>query len=439
MAIGLNLSLIYLLGYSAPMGRTTRILLVEDSRSFAGMVAHALTTRLELPVTIATSLAEAGRILDSAGSERLQVVTGLSLSDGRDTKVVQFFAGRGHPVIVLTGMYDETLREHILDMPVIDYMIKDSPTCIDALVALVERLEHNRAVTALVVDDSASMRSRTVALLELHRFHVLQASNGAQGLALIAAHPEIRLVLTDFDMPEMDGIEMVRRIRQRRPREELAIIGLSGSKLPSNKGSVSARFLKTGANDFLAKPYEREELDCRIQQNLAALESYARLRDLATRDYLTGLFNRRHFFAAAEAMIGDGKHPVAAMLDIDYFKKVNDSHGHDAGDAVLKAVARALAGQVRGDDLLARFGGEEFCILVADMKPDLAGAFFERLRAAIAALQIDIADSHIRVTTSIGVAQGPAASLTCLLAEADQALYRAKTGGRDRVEFTRAS
>ncbi len=398
------------------------------------MAAHALGTRLGMPVTVASSLAEAGRYLDAAGSERVHVVTGLSLSDGHETEVVRFFAERGHPPIVVTGMFDEALRERVLAMPVVDYVLKDTPHCLDTLVSLVNRLERNRTITTLVVDDSKTARQHLAMLLKLARHHVLEAANGAEGLALINAHPDIRLVLTDFDMPQMDGIELTRRIRLIRPREELAIIGLSGSNSSSNKGSVSARFIKNGANDFLAKPYEREELDCRIQQNLDAQDAFARLRDIATKDYLTGLYNRRHFFEKASALFSHAKRPMAAMMDIDFFKGINDTYGHEAGDAVLKQVAAALAEAMRTDILLARFGGEEFC-LMSNMDHGAAQAFFERLRAVIAGLVIRHGGTEIRTTASFGVAWGPADTLDALLARADEALYRAKAAGRNRVEL----
>lgn len=417
------------------MGRSARVLLVEDSRAFARMAAHAVETRLGLPVSVATTLAEAGRILDDLGSERVLVVTGLSLADGHDVDVVRFFTERGLPVVVVTGTFDADIRTNILAMPVVDYLLKDSPTCLEHLVDLVRRLERNRAYTALVVDDSRATRQQVAGLLALHRFHVLEAADGADGLRLVNAHPEIRLVVTDFAMPNMDGIEMVQRIRQHRPKDQLAIVGVSGSDSFTSKGLLSARFLKNGANDFLTKPFEREEFHCRIEQNVSQLETMERLRDMATKDFLTGLANRRHFFAQAEPLFAKGTPLTAAMMDIDFFKKINDSHGHDAGDAVLKAVAKALAQRVRAGDLVARFGGEEFCVLARNLPPVEATLFFEGVRTAIEALEIPGPTGRIPVTLSMGVATTPAATIDALLNQADQALYRAKTGGRNRVVF----
>jgi diguanylate cyclase (GGDEF)-like protein len=422
-------------GNGDDMERPSRILLVEDSRSFAGLAAHAVQSRLGIPVSIAQTLAEAGRVLDGAGDSPVLVVTGLSLADGRDVDAVRFFTERDKPVIVLTGTFDEAKRQRILDMPVVDYVLKDSPTCIDYLVDLIRRLERNRHYTALVVDDSKAIRQQMAGLLALHRFHVLEASDGAEGLQLLAAHPAIRLVVTDFAMPVMDGVEMVRRIRQNRGKDELAIVGVSGSDSFTSKGLLSARFLKNGANDFLVKPFEREEFHCRIEHNVGALETMAKLRDMATKDFLTGLPNRRHFFAMAEPLFARGANLCAAMLDIDFFKKINDTYGHDAGDEVLRVVARTVADRVQSNDLVARFGGEEFCILAKDMTPAEATLFFEGIRGAIAALTIEAGGAKVVISASIGIARTPAPTLDTLLASADCALYRAKGGGRNRVEF----
>lgn len=417
------------------MAEHSRILLVEDSRSFAGLAAHALTTRLGADVTVATSLAEAGRALDAMAETEVLVVTGLSLSDGRDSDVVRFFTRRGRPPVVLTGVYDEAVRARILEMPVVDYVLKDSPTCIETLTALVRRLRRNRGISALVVEDSVAMRQRLAALLSLSGFKVMAASDGVSGLELMRAHPGIRLVVVDYALPRMDGIEMVRELRRHHPREDLAIIGLSGKAGADGQGSLSARFLKSGANDFLIKPFEREELDCRIDQNVEMLESFARLKEMAIRDFLTGLFNRRHFFTQATEVLAAGTPVTAAMVDVDWFKKINDRHGHDVGDVVLKRIAATLADHLRPEDILARFGGEEFCILLPQLSRDEAPAFFERLRAAVADLSVPTAGAPITATVSIGISFGPATDLDELLGRADVALYRAKAEGRNRIEL----
>lgn len=230
----------------------------------------------------------------------------------------------------------------------------------------------------------------------------------------------------------MQGVEFTRRLRMQRSRDTVSVIGLSGNTDPS----LIPRFLKNGANDFLRKPFSREEFFCRVSQNVDQLELIGTLQDLATRDYLTGLPNRRYFLDQSERQLDDLQDWVAvAMIDIDHFKHINDTWGHDGGDDALRACSAAVAAHARDGDLVARFGGEEFCMLVPGLPPQEALAYFEQLRAAIADLRVQLAGTELRMTVSIGVCTLRARndSLHALISEADRQLYLAKAGGRNRV------
>ena len=229
----------------------------------------------------------------------------------------------------------------------------------------------------------------------------------------------------------MDGVEFTRRARQARPRDMLSIIGSSESAGPSQ----IARFLQHGASDFVAKPFAREEFFCRISQNIDNLELIGTLQDLATRDYLTGLPNRRRFFQAATQALSGVQPMSMAMLDIDHFKHVNYSYGHEAGDAALRAVAATIAAHARDDAIVARYGGEAFCMRVPGLTAAHAAQRFEALRDAIGQLRIPFQGHVIAITASIGVCHRCDRDVHSLLGDADRLLYLAKAGGRNRVEF----
>lgn len=411
-----------------------RILLVENSRTFTSMLREAIEQRLELPVSVATSLAEAGRLLDEEQGWFL-VLTGLVLADGDRDTVVDYFLSRGLPTVVVSGVYDEDLRKRVLQQQIIDYVLKNTPGSIDYLVWLVQRLERNRRIAALVVDDSMSARMYAASLLRMYGHDVYEAADGAEGLKAIEAHPAIRLAVVDQEMPGMEGVEFTRRLRTMRSRDKLAVIGISGNTDPS----LIPRFLKNGANDFLRKPFSREEFFCRVSQNVDQLELIGTLQDLATRDFLTGLPNRRCFLEQSQRQLPqlhlDGEQVAVAMIDIDHFKHINDTHGHEAGDDALRAVAAAVAAHARDQDLIARFGGEEFCLLVPGMDEDQAVHYFDELRQRIAALEVDLGHTTLRMTVSIGLCclRPQRDSLHRLISEADRQLYLAKAGGRNRV------
>jgi diguanylate cyclase (GGDEF)-like protein len=247
-------------------------------------------------------------------------------------------------------------------------------------------------------------------------------------------HRDIRLVITDFNMPIMDGFELTKKIRNLYNKQEIAIIGMSayGNNL------LSARFLKIGGSDFINKPFLEEEFFCRVNQNMELLEYIRDLRFVATRDFLTGLFNRRHFFDVGEKLFSRAyrsEKPIAvALIDIDFFKQVNDSHGHNIGDVVLVKIAELLTSSLRASDLVARFGGEEFGFLLPNVSADDAFSIFEKLRDSIAKTPIQLPDSTtLKITVSIGVCTTPEENLETALIKADKLLYQAKKSGRNRV------
>ena len=354
-----------------------KLLVVEDSTVFRAIVEQQIGQQLGIEVVLAATMAEGLAAVEGRTDEFFLALLDLTLPDAPDGEIVDAMLERGLPVVVFTSRYDEDLRESLLAKNVIDYVPKDSPASLKYLVSMVRRLQRNRETTALVVDDSVTARQLARHWLELHRFDVREADSGQAALAALRAEPDIRLVITDYNMPGMDGFELIQQLRRRFDRDELAIIGVSaGGDAP-----LSAKFIKYGANDFLNKPYLREEFFCRISQNMEMLDNIRALRDAAAKDYLTGLPNRRQFFEVAGALHAaarrDGARAFAAMIDVDHFKQVNDTHGHDAGDAVLREIGRLLpALLMRESDIVARLGGEEFAVFAYDVTPETAAAFF---------------------------------------------------------------
>jgi len=292
-------------------------------------------------VHVAHSLAEA-RTLLAAGSGYLAALCDLNLPDAEHGEVIDLVVRAGIPAIALTAVFGDELRESILKKGVVDYVLKDSINAYGYVCDLIGRLSRNRAIEVLVVDDSLSIRALLKQSLEMYGLRVHIARDGEEGLAVLHAHPGIRVMLVDYYMPGMDGFQLTIEARKTHGKDRLAIIGLSGSDDPM----FSARFLKNGANDFIHKPFHYEEAICRVNQNLDVLELIEVAQNAANRDFLTGLYNRRYFFHEGrdrfEAARAAGQPVATAMLDIDHFKQVNDQHGHDCGDLALKAVAQLL-------------------------------------------------------------------------------------------------
>lgn len=410
-----------------------KIIIVEDNRAINEMMAANLRQELDLDVVTTLTMADAKKAIEAAPTDFFLAILDLNLPDAPDGEIVDFMMKKGIPSVVLSSNQNINVEQETLKKGIIEFAHKGNPNEIRYIVELARRLLENFERKVLVVDDSDVARMLLVALLEKQNLKVLEAINGAQALKILHVHKDINLVVTDYNMPEMDGIEMVYNIRKDRPRDELAIIGISST----NDNIVSVKFLKSGANDFIARPFSHEEFNCRINQNIDAIANYQKLRDASIIDFLTKLYNRKYMFETGTKLFNNAKRDniklTTAMIDIDHFKKVNDTYGHHIGDLALKHVSELLGEQLRDGDILARMGGEEFCVLCINLDDENANMVFERIRKAIADNPLVTDDLTVPITVSIGYNQILGSSLDEMINNADTALYSAKESGRNKV------
>jgi diguanylate cyclase (GGDEF)-like protein len=420
---------------SKPITEELKVLLVEDSRTYALALSRRLEAELQLPIVVCQSLNELHEVVTEDRAAFTLAVVDLNLPDAPRGEAIDFTVQRRIPTIVHTASFDIETRNRIMERDVIDYVPKDSAYTLETVVATAKRALCNRQTRILVVDDTAGTRKLLTHMLKVQQYQVIEAESGDEALSLIQDNPDIRLVVSDYYMPEMDGYELTRRIRRQFASDRLRVIGVSSS----SDRMVSVGFLKAGANDFISMPFVPEELQCRIASNVETLEQIEQLHNLASRDALTGLFNRRHFFESAEKLIAEARAknlPSAiAILDVDDFKHLNDSHGHDFGDQALAKVARYLAQSVEGaGHLLARIGGEEFAILFPGLNTKAALRLSDHIRLDLSHETLLVDDQQITLTVSIGVAEiSGQGGLDQYLIAADRALYAAKHEGRNCV------
>ena len=412
---------------------TGTVLVVEDSRALRGLLASYLNDWYGLAVVGVGSLAETAAQLAWCPERFFCAVLDLNLPDAPNGGVVDLVRSHGIPAIVLTGFVDPALRETMLAKQVLDYFIKRDLGDIEQVARTIGRLWRNRQIKVIVVDDSRSFRGYLQGLLESYRYRILAAGNGHEALGLLAEHPDTSLVITDVNMPEMGGLELIEHIRRQYRREDLAVIGMSDASKPG----LSALLLKTGANDFIAKPFQVEELLCRVNQNTDMMGYVRQLREAATCDFLTGLLNRRQLLELGEKLYANARRGHfllgLGMVDADYFKRINDRFGHLVGDEALKAIAATLNKALRASDIIGRYGGEEFvCLTVLQAETD-AERVFERVCAAVAKIGLSAGGQPVPLTVSIGFTTDLGNSLKQMIEQADSAVYRAKAEGRNRA------
>lgn len=409
-----------------------KILVVEDSPMVTKVIKHVLGASEVLQPIYAESLAAAEAIVDREGGDLFAALVDLHLPDAPGGEVVDYMLTKNVPTVVLTGSFDSERRAQLLAKGVVDYVIKEGRYSYSYVDSLLHRLVSNEHIQVLVVDDSATGRQGIGDLLRLHRYQVLEAEDGLQAIRCLLENPGIRLMITDFNMPRMDGCELIKAIRGKYEKSNLVIIGLSAA----NDEALSARFIKSGANDFLRKPFNHEEFFCRVSHSVETLELMDQLRDAANRDRHTGVFNRHHFLSAGQALLAQGLEkgvPVAGVaIDLDHFKDINQKYGNDTGDQVLRAVASKLM-RLCERFLLARADGQEFYLLMVGLDNDRACAFIERVRQIIAGECVYVNDVAVGVTFSAGVACATTSDIEALMRAAGTSLASAKEAGGDLV------
>ncbi|MBJ7539039.1 GGDEF domain-containing response regulator [Marinomonas transparens] len=300
----------------------------------------------------------------------------------------------------------------------------------------------------LIVDDTNTDRL----LLKLHLvklgYRVVEAGNGQEAIEQFLEHSlDLDLILIDVQMPKMNGFEAVkaiRKIQQEKKQEWLPVIFLSAS---AEADDVEDGIL-AGGDDYLVKPLSQKILSAKMlaMQRIADMrrrlvESNIALEEQASTDYLTGVANRRAFEVLLEREMSRtrryGSHLACAVMDLDKFKDVNDTFGHDAGDTVLVEVVSRIQSNLRDDDVIGRLGGEEFGIILANTKAEELLAICNRYRHLIGDTEVIHDDVSIPVTASIGVTtfHGEKETKAAFIKRADEALYEAKETGRDKVVY----
>jgi len=413
---------------------TQRILIVEDNKTLAKLISTKIETSLKFQVDIAYTLKEAKLFLKTY--KYFITLLDINLPDAPDGEVVDYTLSKGNHVIILSAMIDKEFRQKILAKNIIDYVNKGGINDVNYIIHTIQRLQKNQKHTVLVVDDSIVFRKQMHRLLENMFFNVISVAHGEEALNTINSNDAIDLVLTDYHMPVMDGLELTYEIRKKHTKNELAILAVS----VNHDNEVNALFLKTGANDFITKPFSKEEFSCRINNTIEALENIQIITNQANRDYLTGLYNRRYFFSAMdEYQHKIQKNPqnyALAMIDIDHFKKINDTYGHDIGDSVIIELAELLRTSTSHEDLVARFGGEEFCVVLKNINRENALKILQRMHSKVENFTLPLENGqNIKFTISIGAVMHNDDSLDETINLADMLLYKAKKSGRNQVIF----
>lgn len=307
--------------------------------------------------------------------------------------------------------------------------------------ASTERMLMSEPGRALIIDDRPTSLKRMSEALSIE--HMVTVAETPDEMLQLAGIGDYDLLIVSLTLADYDGLRLCSQLRSLEATRQTPLLAI----VEEGDTPRLVRALDMGVNDYLVRPVDRNELvaRCRTQLRRKRFQDYLRDKfqqglELAITDGLTGLYNRRYMESHLGAMVDDGLQngkPVSLMIfDIDHFKSVNDTHGHAAGDTVLKEFAARISQNVRGVDLACRMGGEEFVVVMPDTDISYATMVAERLRQRIGEYAFKVDDTlelSITVSIGIGVVEGKGDTAEKVLERADAALYRAKRDGRNRV------
>jgi len=292
----------------------------------------------------------------------------------------------------------------------------------------------------LIAEDDVTSRILLQKVLSRWDYEVVATKNGLEAWEVLQSEDAPRLAILDWMRPELDGVEVCRRVRALDAEQPPYLILLTA------RGGTDdiVEGLDAGADDYLGKPYDPEELRARVdvgrrflELNERLIEAQRALEVQARTDALTGILNRgaivRRLGEELARAVREHTTLSVGMIDIDHFKRVNDTYGHAAGDVVLQEVVRRALSVARPYDVIGRFGGEEFLVIVPNTGSAEAEDVLERMRVAVAGSPLRIDGQELTVTVSVGGATSRGEAVDQLIVRADDELYRAKEAGRNRV------
>jgi two-component system cell cycle response regulator len=450
---------------------TARVLVVDDIPANVKLLEARLTAEY-FDVVTATNGPEALAVCRAAACDIVLLDVMMPQMDGFEVcrRLKADPATHHIPVVMVTALDQPSDRVRGLEVGADDFLTKPvSETALIARVRSLVRLKlvsdelRMRAMTSreigiqgpgidaiadsgrngriLLVDDRRSSYERLAATLSSE--HEVDVETDANAALFHVAESAYDVLIVSLGLENFDALRLCSQIRSLERTRHLPILILAE---PEDNARL-LRGLEIGVNDYLVRPIDKNEMLARVRTQIRKKRYSERLREnvqqsieMAVTDVLTGLHNRRymemHLAALVDQSTARGKPLSVLVLDIDHFKSINDSYGHDAGDDVLREFGARIRKSIRGIDLACRIGGEEFVIVMPETDLAVAGMVAERLRRRIAAEAFAISGATpIPVTISIGLAAlaVPTDTPTAILRRADQALYRAKRDGRNRV------
>lgn len=407
-----------------------KILLIDDNKMLSKLLAKKIQNTLNYEVDIAHTMAEAIAMLNN---EYFLSFVDLCLPDAMNGEIVDVVADK-IPTIVLTASNDTNKREEFMHKNILDYIFKESDTCVDQILDAISTLSYYAKTKVILAMAKLPERNEIKKFLSQRLFKVLAAAHGEEALLYLEDNDDTKLIIADVKMPVVSGEELLAEIRTKYNDDDLGVI-LLGEK----DDVAEARVLKNGANDYLIKPLLKELFNCRLDRVLNYMQDKKFIKTYNNLDHTSGLKDHYTFRSEVEDYLNDiagGEQEFAfAFLDIDELKSINDEYGFEIGDSIIKICADEMIAETKGRDILGRYSAEKFGILLKNISQERALKILSRIRVNIKNAGILINLDELFFTASLGVVfANSGAKLDDLVEKATKALSAAKNNGKDRIE-----
>jgi len=409
------------------------ILIVDDSKTILNRLKSGIENELGLNVYTATSMKEcADLILKHKGDFTLALLD-YNLPDAQNGEIISFINKFKIPSILLTGSQLEKKNDIFKHENLIDYVLKNGSYAIDYTIAVVKRFILNAKIEILIIDDSKTFATKMESLCKRYNLNTTINYSAIDALETIKQRPNIKVILVDYMMPKMDGLQFTMELRKSYKKDEVAIIALSGT----SEKEIVANFLKYGANDFLYKDFTNEEFIARVNNNIEVIELFDYTQDKSKKDPLTGLFNKRYLLDIGRDIYERAKTKktllATIMIEINQFNVLCDSYGHEIGDEALLHLAKILNQNLNKDSIISRFGAEQFCVLFKNRPYAEVIQTFEEIQNIIKNSPLKLEDSIHNISVCIAGNINFAESLENMIDLADETLCDLKHKKIDKV------
>ena len=395
-----------------------KILIVEDDTSFANLLKSAIEKNV---ISADCKIIFSAKELKNIDLKKYDLILcDFILSDSLDGRYIEKILKQNEKVIVITKFEKKFINSNLKNR-VIDFVMKEEFLISNYLINLIKNIQRNKNVNVLIVDDDKFVLKVEESILKKVNFNIFKASNGEEALKCINDN-NIDLVLTDLNMPKMDGEELLINIRKSKTMDELPIIVISSNE----DHSKISRLLKLGANDYLTKSFFKDELLLRVNNLLSITNNIKDIKVQMYIDPLTKVYNRLFLEKKLENIFRLYEQKSVAMLDIDFFKKINDTYGHQIGDEILRHFANTIKSSIRKSDYIIRYGGEEFLIFLPNVIKEEAELVLYKIKKNLRPYK------DINFTFSAGIAN-EGDKLAEMIKIADERLYQAKREGRNKI------